>query len=350
YSSPGSSYEELMKTRMASNELPDLFTTHGWSVLRYSEYLYPVNDLEWSSRINPQIKSVITDENGQMFVLPLDVDIAGIVYNVEVCEKSGVNVDEIKTWNDFLAACEKIKAAGFNPIHMGGKDSWTIGQFFDWAAPSYFITNEKTSLAKDLLAGKFDEETWIKVASLLDTMVKNGYINADALTADYQADLKSLATGKTAFGFYGNYAISEAKAYNADAKLGMFPIPAATEDDEPTLISGERTAVGVWKDSKNLDQALELLNYLAQDSSVKTIATGSGCSAGLTGIKVELGELQEYLDKYATTEAFPYFDRVYLPSGMWDVMCATGADILAQKPGCVENAAKTMAQNFYDKI
>lgn len=34
---------------------------------------------------------------------------------------------------------------------------------------------------------------------------------------------------------------------------------------------------------------------------------------------------------------------------MWDVMCSTGADILAQKDGAVENAAKTMEQNFNDK-
>ena len=31
-------------------------------------------------------------------------------------------------------------------------------------------------------------------------------------------------------------------------------------------------------------------------------------------------------------------------------MCATGADILAQKDGAVANAAKVMEQNFNDKF
>lgn len=31
----GQDYENTMKTRMASNELPDVFQTHGWSLLRY---------------------------------------------------------------------------------------------------------------------------------------------------------------------------------------------------------------------------------------------------------------------------------------------------------------------------
>ena len=46
FQAPGSSYEELMKTKMSANELPDVFTTHGWSVARYSDYLMPVNDLQ----------------------------------------------------------------------------------------------------------------------------------------------------------------------------------------------------------------------------------------------------------------------------------------------------------------
>lgn len=44
---PRADYEAALKTRMAANELPDVFETHGWSRLRYSEYLMPVNDEPW---------------------------------------------------------------------------------------------------------------------------------------------------------------------------------------------------------------------------------------------------------------------------------------------------------------
>ena len=155
FQAPGESYEELMKTKMSANELPDVFTTHGWSVARYSDYLMPVNDLDWASDINDQIKPVITDSEGNMYVLPIDMDIAGIICNMTVLEEAGVNPDDIKTWDDFAAACDKIKAAGKTPIHMGGKDSWTIGQYFDWAAPSYYITDEANSHADELKNGTF---------------------------------------------------------------------------------------------------------------------------------------------------------------------------------------------------
>ena len=32
FSAPGDTYEEMMKTKMASNDLPDVFDTHGWAV------------------------------------------------------------------------------------------------------------------------------------------------------------------------------------------------------------------------------------------------------------------------------------------------------------------------------
>lgn len=349
FQAPGESYEELMKTKMSANELPDVFTTHGWSVARYSDYLMPINDLEWAADISDQIKPVITDKDGNMYVLPIDMDIAGIVCNMDVLEKAGVNPDEVKTWDDFAAACDKIKGAGLIPIHMGGKDSWTIGQYFDWAAPSYYVTDESNSHADDLKAGTFDTTVWEKVAGMMDEWVKAGYFNEDVLTADYNSDMQALAQNEAAFCFYGNSGVVDALAVNPDANIGMMPIPSASADDEPSLIAGEDIAVGVWKDSKVKDEAVELLNYLAKPEVTKTIAETAGNKAGLNGVDVEIGNIGQYYEKYADVETFPYFDREFLPSGMWDVMCATGADILAQKGDAVKTAAETMEQNFNDK-
>lgn len=86
FSAPGETYEELMKTKMAANDMPDVFDTHGWSVARYSDFLQPVNDMDFAKNIDSQIKSAISDADGKMYVLPMDMDITGIVYNVTVLE------------------------------------------------------------------------------------------------------------------------------------------------------------------------------------------------------------------------------------------------------------------------
>ena len=83
-SMPGEGYEELLKTRMASNDLPDVFCTHGWAVVRYGEYLLPLNDQAWSDNISSAIKSVITDEQGNILVLPSTHVLSGIDVNYDV--------------------------------------------------------------------------------------------------------------------------------------------------------------------------------------------------------------------------------------------------------------------------
>ncbi|MDQ2623865.1 MAG: extracellular solute-binding protein [Actinomycetota bacterium] len=350
FSAPGESYEDLMKTKMSANDLPDLFTTHGWSVARYSDFLAPVNDQPFFSRISDQILPVITAESGDVFVLPVDADIAGLVYNVDVLEAAGVDADSLTTWDSFTEALGTIKDKGVTPLHVGGKDSWTIGQFGDWIAPSFFVTNEASNQRDALKSGEFDAATWEKAADLMAGWVENGYFNEDSLTADYAADAAAIGEGSAAFGFYGNSFIVDAKATNPDANLGMMPIPAASADDTPSLIAGERIAVGVWKDSPKKDAAFQLLNFLAEEDNVKTIATASGNPAGLKDVKSDIGDIQTYLDKHSAIRAFPYFDREYLPSGMWDTMCATGENILAARAGAVEQAGQTMKQDFEDKF
>ena len=52
-----------MKTRMASGDLPDIWVTHGWSVMRYSEYMEPLEDQDWYSQIDESLLPSITDDD-----------------------------------------------------------------------------------------------------------------------------------------------------------------------------------------------------------------------------------------------------------------------------------------------
>jgi raffinose/stachyose/melibiose transport system substrate-binding protein len=328
-------YENTMRTKMAANDLPDLWTTHGWSVARYSEYLQPLNDQAWASKLSPTIKPVITDKDGKFFVLPMDMDVAGIAFNREVLDKAGVDPFKIKTWDDFKAACEKVKKIGKTAVQIGGKpsqeDDWTVGNFYDWTAPSFLITNEKANSRAALKDGSFDWTKWGPVAKLLVDFRDAGYLNPDYTQGTWQDVGKKLGTGEAAFGFFGNYVITEAKKYAPNGKFGFIPVPSVSKDDTPSLITGERMAIGVWKDTPNKAEALKFLAYCAKPENVSKIATVTVNPTGLVGAgyKSDAGDLTPYFDKIAGVRGFPYFDRAYLPSGMWNSMCKTGTGLLS---------------------
>lgn len=345
----GSQYEAIMKTKMAANDLPDIFTTHGWSVIRYSEYLTPLNDQAWFPKINPAIKPVITNDKGQVFVLPMDTEVAGVVFNRDVLDLAHVDPFKIRTWDDFKAACQAIKKIGKTPVHVGGnpKDDWTIGNFYDWTAPSFLITNDKDNSRKELTDGTFDWQKWAPVARLLVDFRDMGYLNPDYTQATWEDVGKKLAAGEAAFGFFGSYLIGEAKKYNPAGHYGFMPVPAASASDSPTVITGERAALGVWKDSSNRAEALKFLAFLAQPENVNKVATIDANPTGLVGpgYKSSLGDLTPYYDKLAGVRGFPYFDRAYLPSGMWDSMCKTGTGLLANTM-TVDQAVAKMKNDY----
>ena len=350
FSAPGSNYEELMKTKMAANDLPDLWTTHGWSVARYSEYLRPLNDQSWIGDISNSIKPVITNKEDEVFVLPVNMDLAGIIYNVDILNELGVKVEDIKTWDDFEVVLEKAKVGGYIPVHIGGKDSWTIGQFFDWVAPSFYVTNESKNYRKELKDGSFEWELWSEVTNLFKSWNDTGYFNVDSLTSDYSTAVKSLAEGKVVFEFYGNNTIGDALAVNPEVNLGFMPIPSKEKSDEPTLIAGEDIAIGVNKNSKNEEAALKLLNYMAKPEVIEKLATISAMSSGLSTVEIDTGKLKSYYEKNKDVKTMPYFDREFLPNGMWDDMCIGGASILANEQDSVNKAVEQMRQSYNDKI
>lgn len=329
FSAPGAEYENIMKVKMASNALPDVFSTHGWSKVRYGQYLTDLRDEAWVAQLDDAIKPAVTDDAGKVYALPIDQDKSSPVYNKEVLEKYGVEVPT--TWEEFLAACETIKTKSngeVTPIHIGGADSWPIGQFFDFMATPAFIS-APTNYAGQHLDGTFDWKNFDVLPQMLLDLQTKGYLNKDVLTAKYDDSAKAFGEGKAAFGFYGPFLIEEAKKTNPNIKGGLMPIPSVVAGDKPTFAGGEKTTWGVWKDSPNQEAAKKFVAYYAQPENVTKLASAQALPPGLKGVEINAGDMTEDFKKYADTPVFPYYDRVYLPNGMWDVLCKNGQDMLA---------------------
>jgi raffinose/stachyose/melibiose transport system substrate-binding protein len=329
FSAPGADYEKLMKVKMAANDMPDVFATHGWAKIRYGEFLLDLRDQPWVTQLDPAIKPAVTDDTGKVYVLPMDQEKTGPAFNADILQEYGLEVP--LTWKDFMAACETIKTKSEGKVvcvHMGGSDSWTVGQYYDFFSTALAISPTPND-AQALLDGTYEWDNYTVLSQNLLDLKTNGYLNVDALTAKYTDSAVALAQGKAAFGFYGPFICDEALNTNPDFNCGIMPIPAIAEGDQPTFAGGELTTWGVWKDSKHVDAAIKFVNFFAQLENVKAVAESNKVPAGLTGVQVDAGYLTQYYTQYADLRTFTYFDRIYLPNGMWDVLCKNGQDVLA---------------------
>lgn len=354
---PGSDYETVMKTRMASGSMPDVFITHGWSIARYKEYLLELNDQPWFDTIGESIKGVISDSDGKIYVLCVTQGINGIMYNEDVLEEAGVDISSLQTMEGFMKACEQIKAKGISPVFIGGKDYWTSASFLGTFAPAYYTAEGAKYQASDRLKdGSFD---WI-VDGLpffndIKDMVNKGYFNEDFITADEIQGFEALAAGKCTF-LVGGIANDRILQYNPDANIGTMPVPATTETGKAQYSVGEGSAFGIWKDSESIEEAKQLLDFLARPEIAARIVELDGQLPALTN--TDAAENKTYISYMESLDIFGdavyydnLFDREYLPSGMWSVLSDSIMEVFMDPTDAgVQSATKNMQENYVEKL
>ena len=322
----GKDYEGDMKVRMASGDLPDLWATHGWSLLRYSDFLEPLQDQPWADKLNPVLDTTMKNDDGQFFALPLTTDVAGILYNKTVLKDLSIDPTSLGTIDAFDDALAKVKAADIVPISSSGKDNWFAGDVADWMASGSFDEAESEQMAD----GTFVDSGFEAMYSKIDEWTEAGYFNPDFSAATSDDIATALGQGTTAFVMIQNNLVLSAQQFVPDAQLGFIPVPAVNGDPE-YLIGGEGVALGAWKDGENKEQALDFLDFLAQPENIGKFASEDGNPAGLTGIDVDLGDLSDSYDQFFTpgdVRMVPYFDRAYLPNGMWNTLITTTSGII----------------------
>jgi raffinose/stachyose/melibiose transport system substrate-binding protein len=320
-------HEGEVKTRLAGGNAPDMWMTHGWSLGRYADYLTDLSAEEWATSVSLLLDGVMRGANGEIYALPLNVDIAGILYNADVLASVGYTADDIKTWDDFITCCRKLKDAGKTPIYNAGKDRWPTGLYVDWIAPGCFSQAD----LEGMLTGTFAQESYRKVLDMVNTFTTNGFFNADYSSATSDDIARALAQGETGFSFIMNFVLVTAFEYAPDAKLGFMQIPAFTAENQPYYVVGEKDAIGAWKDGANVDTCKAFLRFLAQPENVAALASASGQMSGLTNATSDLGSLQASVDKASAYAGVPYFDRVFMPSGAWDAIVSTTEMVVTQQ-------------------
>ncbi|MGG4397263.1 extracellular solute-binding protein [Paenibacillus thiaminolyticus] len=327
---PGSEHDNILKVKMAANEMPDIFDTHGWAQVRYGNYLADLRDEPWVPQLTDTIKDVVTDKDGKVYALVLSEAKDGFTYNADLLEQ--LNIPVPSTFDELMAAADKIvkETNGETvPFHFSGIDDWTIGQYFDLMATPLLISPEQNE-KEALLNGTFDWTKWTPLPEKFQEMHKKGYINKDVITAKYSDASRQFAEGKVAFVMVNPSFAEEVRKMNQDMKIGYMPVPALVAGDEPSFSGGERFTMGVWKDTKNMEEAKKLLAFFAKPENMSKIANVTMLPPGLKGVDAK-HEFSPYYEQYKDVRVFPYFDRLYLPSGMWDVLCKQGTELLADR-------------------
>lgn len=289
----------------------------------------------------------MSDEAGKVYILPMTWTKAGMAYNVDILNEYGIE-PPFETYDEWMAACETIKTKSNGEVicmHFGAGDIWPIGVYYDWFATALLVSPEDNQVPAFMDRTFTDWDKFTIISEKLLELKQKGYLNEDVLTAKFMDTAQAFADGKVAFVLMPPFVIEEAKKINPNLNGNVMPVPAMVEGDVPALVGGESDTWAVWKDSENLDAALKFLDFYARPENLKLVSETSKSPPALTGVEVDMGYLNEFYQKYGDLRVFQWFDRIYMPNGMWDVSCKAAADVLAGTM-TPEQASEYMEQEY----
>src|ERR1700735_3370122 len=113
---------------------PSIFYSWGGGVLRAQVKAGFLQDITaaappWADTMSaPAVKAFQVD--GKTYGVPFDTGEVVFFYNKKLFEKAGVKAEDVKSWDDFLAATKKIKAAGVTPLIVGGGEKWPMHFYY----------------------------------------------------------------------------------------------------------------------------------------------------------------------------------------------------------------------------
>src|SRR5688572_21893505 len=126
----GTEGDNIVKTRLATGEMTDIFWYNSGSLLQAlnpSETLVDLSNEPFIANIVESFLPTVS-QNGQIFGVPSQTAMGGgILYNKRIYEELGLSVPT--TWEEFAANNEAIKAAGIAPVIATFGDTWTSQLF-----------------------------------------------------------------------------------------------------------------------------------------------------------------------------------------------------------------------------
>ena len=341
-------YEEDIKVRLAANNAPDIFATHGWSRDRYAKFLEDLSGHEWADKLVDAASDSMQEENGSLYALPFGINVSAALYNKTVLDKAGVDPTQIATWDDFMNACEKVKAIGATCVGLPGKDNWQSGGLADMSAVGFYDDAKR----EELKNGTFNVDDYVPVMQNLKRLADSGYINVDYVSASPDDLYRLMAQDQMAFSFQGVNFLASLVSYNENPNVGLMPYPSP--EGEPYFTGGELTAFGVSKSSKHKEAALKYIDFLAETDNMKEMVKVVAQPSPFTDVPSNLGNVTESYDYWTKergiqTEAI--FDRAYLPDGIWNTIITTADGVITGQltPQAASEQMKTKYDSLYKK-
>ncbi|AUT70823.1 ABC transporter substrate-binding protein [Paraburkholderia hospita] len=271
--------EEAYKVQLPGwliSQAPDVVKWHEGERMRYYAQRGLLEDIsaDWQKNgWNTSFASLKDPSsfNGKQYALPTDYFSWGLFYRRDLFEKAGIK-GEPKTWEEFLDACKKLKAAGITPIAVGGRDSWTLAAWFDYID----LRLNGYAFHMQLMDGKvpYTDPRVKKAYEAWKVLLDNKYFVDNALSYTLDSAQPLLIQGQAAMMLMGTF-ISGGLPDALKSKVGYFQFPVM-DSKLPVAEDGSADCLNIPSRAKNKADARRFLAFIAKPDVDGNLAKAFG--------------------------------------------------------------------------
>jgi multiple sugar transport system substrate-binding protein len=271
--------EEAYKVQMSgwlATDPPDVLSWHNGERMAYFARRGLLDDLsaDWQKDGWNQTYAAVKPPStyaGKQYAAPLGYDSYGFFYRKDLFEKAGI-AGEPKTWDEFLADCKKLKAAGIAPIAVPAKDSWTLAAWFDYLD----LRINGYAFHEQLMAGEiaYTDPRVRKVYATWKTLIDDKYFVDNALSYDVDSVSPLLVNGQAAMMLMGTFFAAGLPEATRD-KMSYFRFPVI-DAAVPMAEDGPVNILMIPAKATNRKDAHRLLAFMAQPQINGELAKGWG--------------------------------------------------------------------------
>ncbi|MEK3885752.1 ABC transporter substrate-binding protein [Paenibacillus sp. PL2-23] len=324
---PAEQTTTVLQTKLAVDETPDIVQYNLASAttdLNLERNFEILDNEPWVSRLlNKEVLSAYG--HVYSFHVSQDTGMQGVVYNKDMFQELGLDIPT--TYEEFLAVCEAIKAAGITPVFMPFKDAWAANIWPAAAFADYAAKNDPT-LFQDLNSNK---KQWTDVPAFETFLAQQyeiyekGYTNADILSDSYDMAAGKFLNKEVAMMFMGDWLIQDITNQDPSMNIGLFAIPSS--DDALLGASPLGGQLFIPKKAKHMAEAKKFLEFIAKKEVAQKIVDEQKYVSIFNDVTTpELpGYKQEIVDNYITpqkttltTDAYMLVDRSELYRSLQD--------------------------------
>jgi len=239
------------------------FASGGW--------FEPIDDLVPEGERSQWLASVLDlyTFDGSLIALPWYSGGAHMAYNTEVLEAAGVDPAGIKTWDDFMSACQAIKESGAAEFCFSPSAKYPGNFYYNWgsmvlSSGSEFFDAEGNPIFQN-------SDAAVKTLQMIKDAVDNGYFDPAGIALDDYETLIEFGTDKTAFLLDSTWSATQANSNpelsQVTGKTGYILIPSA--EGLPSAGYIYAGGLGLLKTSENKEEAKQFLKYLTSEEAQK---------------------------------------------------------------------------------